>query len=137
MRKPSNKKTKVLFIDDSESDNDYIKLLVDIEKIEIDINFRGNGKEGFDYLQEVQADQFPDIIMVDINMPMVNGFEFLEIYQNEFFAKKPDTKIFMMSSTRRLSEIERAKNSVVVEEFFEKPLNKSHFENVILPVLTN
>ena len=130
-------KINFLFVDDSESDNDYIKLLVEIEDLQIDMTFRGNGLEAMNYLKEVKQEDFPAIIMVDINMPLVDGFEFLELYEEAFHKKNKETKLFMMSSTRRLSEIEKARNHVVIEDFFEKPLEKKHFENQIIPVLKN
>ncbi len=121
-------KLRLLIIDDSEIDNDYFKLLIELESINIDYVIQTNGLLGLEYLATLSKDQFPQFILVDINMPLMNGFECVREYEKLFHPKHPNTQVFMMSSTRRLSEIEEARKSNIVVDFIEKPLTKEHFD---------
>lgn len=124
-------KPRLLIIDDSDIDNSYIELLIDVESIEVDFVIQSNGIHGLAYLEEKMVNNFPHFILVDINMPLMNGFEFIKEYEERFYQKFPDSKIYVMSSTRRLSEIEEAKKSKVVDDFIEKPITKIHFDRIL------
>ncbi len=123
-------KQRILIIDDSDIDNDYLELLISIESIDVDYTIKSNGVLGIEYLKDCPDNLFPDIILVDINMPLMNGFEFAHEYEKLFYDRFPDSKIFIMSSSRRLSEIEEAKKLKVVADFIEKPITKIQFSEI-------
>lgn len=124
----SVEKAVFLIIDDSEIDNNYLELLIDIESIDVNYSICSNGILGLEYLQKCEPEDFPEFILVDINMPLMNGFEFIREYEQQFAQHHPNTKLFVISSTRRLSEIEEARKSDIVIDFIEKPLTKEHFK---------
>jgi response regulator of citrate/malate metabolism len=65
---------------------------------------------------------FPDIILLDINMPYMNGWEFLEEFQQfpkEILSK---CKLFMFSSSVDINDVEKSKTYNVVSGFIHKPL---------------
>lgn len=126
------KKFKVLFIDDTEGDNNYIQLLIEIEKLPINPHFESTGSNALDYLEAINPDEFPEIIFVDINMPLMNGFEFIEAFKNKFYPKHQNTMMFVMSSSHRLSEIEKAKSIPCIIDFIQKPLTKQIFNQKVV-----
>lgn len=65
---------------------------------------------------------FPTIIFLDLNMPMVDGWEFLDLYQEQFAARFPATRIIILSSSVDPKDRERSKKYPVVLEFVSKPL---------------
>lgn len=69
------------------------------------------------------ADQLPEIIFVDINMPHMDGWEFLDAYEKlpDFLLAKCD--VIVLSSTVNQHEIERANTYGVVRGFISKPLS--------------
>lgn len=130
-------KYRFLFVDDSNLDNAYVKMMLDIEQIPITTHFSSSGIHALEYLDGLPEDNFPHVIIIDINMPLMNGFEFAAKYKEEYHSAYPETKLFITSSTRRLSEIEKAKNFDVVEDFIEKPISVNHFEEKIFPIITD
>lgn len=123
---------KLMVIDDSIGDSRYIELLIEIEAIEVDCVCMDNAINALSYLNSCSYDAFPDIILTDINMPLMDGFEFVEKYTVLYRDQFPTTRIFIMSSTCRLSEIEKARSLSMVEDFFEKPLSVDYLVDKIL-----
>src|SRR5690554_4761020 len=50
----------------------------------------------------------PDIIFVDLNMPEMNGFQFIESFENDFLSRYPETQLYVLSSS--VSEKDRKKS---------------------------
>jgi len=128
-------KYRFLFIDDSDLDNAYVKMMLDIEEIPIIRHFSPSAIHALEYLQDLSEDTFPHVIIIDINMPLMDGFEFAEVYKEKYYPSYPKTKLFITSSTRRLSEIEKAKSFDIVVDFIEKPISSKHFGEKIFPIL--
>lgn len=78
-----------------------------------------------------KADQFPDVILVDINMPEMNGFELMEELQqlSSSFTKK--AHIYMVTSSLFESDRKRAETFSVLTGFMEKPIGASDAEKII------
>jgi CheY-like chemotaxis protein len=76
-------------------------------------------EEAMEALKVAGAD-FPDVIYVDINMPLQNGFEFVELYEEQFMALHPRTRLFMLSSSLRLDDREKAMAYDSVDDFVSK-----------------
>ena len=64
--------------------------------------------------------RFPDVIYVDLNMPVLNGFDFIELYEQEFLRDHPDSKIYMLSSSLRPEDKKKAMNYKCVKDFVSK-----------------
>ena len=125
----------VLFIDDSKIDNTYIETMLEIEELPIDAQFSPNAIHALEFLATLTPDQFPQVLIIDINMPLMNGFEFVEAYQEKFYAKYPDTLLYISSSTYRLSEIEKAKNLSAVKGYIGKPIASTFFRKSVFPLI--
>jgi len=73
----------------------------------------------------------PDIMFVDINMPAVNGFEFLATCESERLLPNEVTSVIMFSSSNRPSDLERALSFRSVIGYVEKALTVDSFERVL------
>ncbi len=73
----------------------------------------------------------PDIMFVDINMPAVNGFEFLATCESERLLPNEVTSVIMFSSSNRPSDLERALSFCSVIGYVEKALTVDSFEQVL------
>ena len=131
----STKNYRFLFIDDSPTDNKYLSLLVKIKKLPIQPHFVYSAQKALNYLMKCQPNEFPEVLMVDINMPLMNGFEFVEKYLEYFGDTRPDSLIFITSSSIQLSDRERAEKHPRIRGFIDKPFNLRQFQDKILPVL--
>src|SRR5688572_11852772 len=65
-----------------------------------------NGKQALDLLKD-PGNPRPDIILLDLNMPLMNGFEFMEAFNKLNPLEKDDTKIVIVTSSASPSDIEK------------------------------
>ncbi|MEM6321229.1 MAG: response regulator [Bacteroidota bacterium] len=126
---------KFLFVDDSPTDNKYLSLLIRIKKLPIEPHFEYSPHKAISYLLKCDETDFPKVIMVDINMPLMNGFQFVEKYLEHFQNTKENTVLYITSSSTQLSDKERAEKHPHIKGFIEKPFNLAQFQAKILPEL--
>jgi CheY-like chemotaxis protein len=91
-----------------------------------------NGKEGIDYLQEAIENRkpLPEIIFLDLNMPVLDGWQFLDAFSTLQFPAQQKPIIYILSSTIDPYDEERAMNYPVVKKFITKPLNKQILDEI-------
>lgn len=126
---------RFLFVDDSPTDNKYLSLLIRIKKLPIEPHFEYSPQKAISYLLKCKAEEFPEVIMIDINMPLMNGFEFVEKYVELFQERKKNTILYITSSSIQLSDKEKTAKNPHVKDFIEKPFNLKQFQEKILPEL--
>jgi len=119
----------VLLIDDDEPTNFLSSMLLEQANCTEQIMVAENGRKALDYLTgtelfSLDSNSFPcpDIIFLDINMPAMNGWEFLENYQK--LKKKHQGKIIMIMLTTSLNPDDkiRAQKMPEISGFENKPL---------------
>lgn len=92
--------------------------------------------EVFTYADEALAylkahpDQQVDVIFLDINMPRMNGFEFIDAANRELRAHFAKMVVVMLTTSMDPKDRERAESSAVVRKFLNKPLSEKHIEEV-------
>ncbi len=64
----------------------------------------------------------PEIIFLDLNMPVMGGWSFLEIFNERFQATFPNTKVIILSSSIDPEDIRKVQNFGIVKEFVSKPM---------------
>ena len=118
-----NAKINLLVIDDDDINIFIIKKIVEKTGYEAKMVAKTNGQLAIDYLKELIETQqvFPDLILIDINMPVLNGWEFLEAYDKLGLEKEVD--MYMLSSSVYENDIEKAKTYKTVKGFISKPLS--------------
>ncbi len=91
-----------------------------------------NGKTAMDHIHKLVAEggKFPEIIFLDINMPVMNGWDFLEEFEAIKDKISPMPRIFILSSTVDPEDYKRAKSFTAVDNFISKPLSKEFLENI-------
>jgi CheY-like chemotaxis protein len=125
MKYSKPKLKNVMVVDD---DDDYNFLTEEIfEDIDMDCKlvFKLWAKDALDFLEESNGN-FPDLILLDINMPIMNGWEFLEEYERRDYHTSHPTIIVMISSSVYREDKEKAKSFAQVAEFIEKPISEKH-----------
>ena len=71
----------------------------------------------------------PDVILLDINMPVIDGWQFLEALEK--LPNKEQYKIFIMSSSIDKTDIEKSKTFSTVVDFISKPINNEKLNKLI------
>ena len=124
---PNNTKAvSVLLVDDDEINNFISIKLIKKALINTDIMACLNGKFAIDQLAEIQRkdpSKLPDYILLDINMPIMNGWEFLDEYKRINLDPLGKSKIYIISSSVFSNDINKARSYPLVKDFISKPLN--------------
>ncbi|WP_207493757.1 response regulator [Aridibaculum aurantiacum] len=91
-----------------------------------------NGKYAIDHIKRIidEGKQFPEIIFLDINMPVMNGWDFLEEFEALKDMISPMPRIFILSSTVDPEDYKRAKSFTAVDNFISKPLSKEFLDDI-------
>ena len=100
-----------------------LKKVLEIEQIII-VN---NGKEGIEWLTTKKKNQSL-IILLDIQMPIMNGFEFLDAFHELSKEIKKETQIYVLSSTLDTEELEHINKNDYVTGFLNKPFPIEEFK---------
>lgn len=123
------KNTSILLVDDDPASNYLAKLLLQEIDPDFDIHVRYHGQEALDFIKTASAETTtPNLIFLDLNMPVMDGFEFLE-----YFTQLPvsdHTSIVLLTSSAYPKDIERAK-AYNITHFINKPLTEEQLRDVL------
>ncbi len=109
---------KVLLIDDDPSCVFILSEFINLVDHTIEKTTVHSVDDALDYLKS--TNDFPEVIYLDLNMPIKTGFDFLEVYQTEFEAKNPKTRIIVLTSSLRPSDKEKTFSYNCVTDFKSK-----------------
>lgn len=124
------KLTNILIIDDNDATNHFHKRLINKLYPELEVHLSENGKVGFDYF--VDAEEKPRLIFLDLNMPVMNGFEFLGVISAYLTDEdKEHTSVIILSSSDEDVDKERTKKLYPNLSFNPKPLSKDKLQEII------
>ncbi len=73
----------------------------------------------------------PDVILLDINMPLTDGWMFLEEYNRLKSSMAKEIVIYMVSSSIDQRDMQRAKSNVLVKDYIVKPIPQEKFKEVL------
>lgn len=122
----------VMLVDDNDTDNFISKRIIELSKFAKRVEVKNSGKSALQYLEENQnnPENLPDLIFLDINMPIVDGFVFL--FEFEMFPEsvKNKCKIAILSSSDNKRDIEKIVDNDYVIKFITKPLSNEALEEV-------
>ncbi|MFN5225075.1 MAG: response regulator [Bacteroidota bacterium] len=126
---------KVLCVDDDALSLTISELMLNSVSFTEQIDKAMDGKDALDYLDKILEEKdmtgkAPQLILLDINMPVMNGWEFLEEFVPAYAEKLPDTKIIILSSTIDPEDFAQAKKFPVVVDFISKPLDLQMLESL-------
>ncbi|MBD1363287.1 response regulator [Mucilaginibacter sp. ZT4R22] len=123
----------VLIIDDDPIHNFIFEKFVRRVVSDANISFCSNGEAGIDLLLELirkDDELFPRVIFLDIKMPVMDGWGFLEEYHRLNMDSIVGAKIYITTSSIFMQDKERALNYVVVEDFISKPVSADMLEQI-------
>ncbi len=122
----------VMLVDDNDTDNFISKRIIEITGFSKGVEIKNSGKSALEYLEENkdEMDKLPNIIFLDINMPIVDGFVFLYEFEKFSAALKEKCKVIILSSSDNKRDIDKIVNNDHVVKFITKPLAEESLEEV-------
>lgn len=123
----------ILLVDDDEACNYFhYRLLKKMDCAE-NIHIAKDGLEALSYLQAAAKGEArkPDLIFLDLNMPRMNGWTFLEKYENLSEEERAGIIVVMVSTSLNPDDYKRAINNRYVSEFAEKYLDEQNVIRII------
>lgn len=116
-----------LLIDDNYIDNFVTSRLLENSKFADKIIVCQSSSEAIEMLREGTVK--PDVIFLDLRMPIMDGFEFLQAYDT-LTIDKTGIKVFMLSSSLDPTDIKRSFDNKYITQFLHKPLTKKILEEL-------
>jgi len=121
----------LLFIDDDKLTNIYHGIILESSKICDKAKFFLSAEKAIAHIKSIVAnniDELPDIIFLDINMPAMDGWEFVDLYEKMNIKKKPS--IVMLSSSNHIKDLELSASKKTVLKLINKPLQLKELEHI-------
>lgn len=118
----------VYVIDDDRMDRKFAKRTIGKSQLFEKIELFDGPIAAMKHIEE--GGETPELIFLDINMPPVTGFEFLEKYGGQLQALDPVPAVVIVSTTSNPADLERAAQFPLIKKFFSKPLSSEHITEV-------
>lgn len=115
---------KILLIDDEDINLFILQNLIRLSGIDAEITFFNTSRKGINYLRQLTetGEKFPDLILLDIEMPVMNGWDFLEDYKQINKSYTYGSKVIIFTTSIVEQDIIRARSYEEVEDFVNKPM---------------
>ncbi|MDQ2752803.1 MAG: response regulator [Bacteroidota bacterium] len=125
-------------IDDDKLYQFAMKRMLHHLSIETEIVQFENGLQAIEYLQQHKdkKNQLPDIIFLDINMPVMNGWQFLDAFMNLHLNPQKKITIYMVTSSVDNAEILKAASYKQIRNYIIKPLSIASLREVFKNIPT-
>ena len=126
----------VMLIDDNEIDNLINQKMIEAADITENIYTHTGAKSAIEFLknleklEEVGNDILPEVIFLDIDMPLMDGFQFLDEFDKLGSNTKEKCKIVMLTSSINPQDVNKSKKYDYVKKYINKPLSQQNLEKL-------
>lgn len=118
----------VWIIDNDEIYKYAFRKFVKMKGLCSDIVDFGNGKDAIDFLtDQTSGDKLPDVIFLDIDMPVMDGWEFVKAFEHIKPRLPKRIPIFMVTSSIDYADIVKVQNHSAITDYIIKPVNAQQF----------
>lgn len=122
-----------MLVDDNMDDNFYHERIIRKNNAADTIVVKETGLEALEYLESTRdpANTLPDLIILDINMPGMNGWEFLEEFKKLDEELQSKMVVIMLTTSVNPADEAMAKSYDILADFKTKPLTKEMLEDIL------
>ena len=131
-------KAKVLLIDDDDIYRYIARKVLEATGCVDEIDMCSSGADALQFLKENRnnPDALPDIILLDLNMPVMNGWEFLDVYDDLKAGLLKNIQVFIVTSSMDETDREYSSFYTCVSGFITKPFVKEKISQIFSAALT-
>jgi CheY-like chemotaxis protein len=138
MTSPSGKKFHaVMLVDDNEIDNLINQKMIEASNIAENIFVHSGAKSAIEFLKNIEklakgpvSLYLPEIIFLDIDMPLMDGFQFLDEFDKLSESVKTHCKVVMLTSSLNPQDMNKAKKNQFVLKYINKPLTQENLKKL-------
>lgn len=133
-----NKYQSVMLIDDNEIDNLINQKMIEASNISQHIFTHTGARSAIEFLKnmekitQVAPEALPEVIFLDIDMPLMDGFQFLDEFDKLKDSTKKHCKIVMLTSSINPQDVNKSKKYDYVKKYINKPLSQENLKNLTL-----
>lgn len=125
----------VMLIDDNEIDNLINQKMIEAASIAENIYTHTGAKSAIEFLRNMEKlknsnEVLPDVIFLDIDMPLMDGFQFLDEFEKLSNGTKKLCKIIMLTSSINPQDFDRSKKYNSVKLYLNKPLSQESIQKI-------
>ncbi len=128
-----NKLKSILLVDDDDATNFLHKMVIKKLDCTEEIVVKNNGEEAITYLRTLKDGKYPqpNLILLDINMPVMNGWEFLQEYKKLDKNQMAETVVTMLTTSLNPDDKERSFSLNEINDFMSKPLTVEMLKDLL------
>lgn len=127
------KSRPIIIIDDDKDDVDFIKIAMQSLKVQNPLLSFENPLEAIDFLKK--SDKSPFIILCDVNMPFINGFEFRRMIESDNNLKLKSIPFLFLSTAADKPNIEKA-YGLCIQGYFRKPVTQAEMIRMLKDIIS-
>lgn len=126
-------KSRVFIIDDDPIHQRIAQIMISKHNLFDEYFSYTDAQRALDFLQENKNNKeaLPDVILLDLNMPVLDGWDFLETFETLIKEFKKNIRVFIVSSSVDEKDLIRSKSYVAVKGFISKPLSPDIIRSII------
>jgi two-component system chemotaxis response regulator CheY len=127
-------KSRVFIIDDDPIHQRIAQIMISKHNLFDEYFSYTEAQKALDFLQENKKNEetLPDVILLDLNMPVIDGWDFLETFETLVKEFEKNIRVFIVSSSVDEKDVLRSKSYVAVKGFISKPLSPDIIRSIIV-----
>jgi len=124
---------KILCVEDNQIMQNIYRRMIPVAEFAQEVVSVYNGQEAIDYIKEVKTsngDSFPELIFLDLNMPTMSGWTFLEEIEQLLDSDEEEPRVVIVTSSVDPKDVEKAQKYPSIVDFLSKPLTFEMLEEL-------